>query len=414
MIKARTQAKFILPILVLLIAAAVYFSLVNSKTEREKPALSEKIWQIEVITAQRQALSPSITLYGRIESPEQLKAAAPGGGIIEKVFVRNGDSVKQGQQLVTMDRRDFAAALLKAEADLRDIDNQIVELKIRQQSNLASLSTERELLGLADAEVQRLVKLKKQNLSADTAINSARSELERRRLTVTSRELDVDSYPAKLQILLARRDHARAELDQARLAMARSEVSAPFDAIISKVEVAAGDRVSLGQMLISMFPINSLEIRAHLPINYIKSVQLAIAEGQKLDASVADRDDLGRFTVIRLAGEAEATGIDVYFAIGAVPAQLRPGELLPLRLKLPLESGVFAVPYQAIYGNSRIYRVAEGRLQAVDVSSIGQAKTANGQIRVLIRSDEIDSGDLIAVTHLPNAVSGLKVKVDAE
>ena len=414
MIKARTQAKFILPILVLLIAAAVYFSLVNSKTEREKPALSEKIWQIEVITAQRQALSPSITLYGRIESPEQLKAAAPGGGIIEKVFVRNGDSVKQGQQLVTMDRRDFAAALLKAEADLRDIDNQIVELKIRQQSNLASLSTERELLGLADAEVQRLVKLKKQNLSADTAINSARSELERRRLTVTSRELDVDSYPAKLQILLARQDHARAELDQARLAMARSEVSAPFDAIISKVEVAAGDRVSLGQMLISMFPINSLEIRAHLPINYIKSVQLAIAEGQKLDASVADRDDLGRFTVIRLAGEAEATGIDVYFAIGAVPAQLRPGELLPLRLKLPLESGVFAVPYQAIYGNSRIYRVAEGRLQAVDVSSIGQAKTANGQIRVLIRSDEIDSGDLIAVTHLPNAVSGLKVKVDAE
>ena len=414
MIKARTQAKFILPILVLLIAAAVYFSLVNSKTEREKPALSEKIWQIEVITAQRQALSPSITLYGRIESPEQLKAAAPGGGIIEKVFVRNGDSVKQGQQLVTMDRRDFAAALLKAEADLRDIDNQIVELKIRQQSNLASLSTERELLGLADAEVQRLVKLKKQNLSADTAINSARSELERRRLTVTSRELDVDSYPAKLQILLARRDHARAELDQARLAMARSEVSAPFDAIISKVEVAAGDRVSLGQMLISMFPINSLEIRAHLPINYIKSVQLAIAEGQKLDASVADRDDLGRFTVIRLAGEAEATGIDVYFAIGAVPAQLRPGELLPLSLKLPLESGVFAVPYQAIYGNSRIYRVAEGRLQAVDVSSIGQAKTANGQIRVLIRSDEIDSGDLIAVTHLPNAVSGLKVKVDAE
>ena len=414
MIKARTQAKFILPILVLLLAAAVYFSLVNSKTEREKPALSEKIWQIEVITAQRQALSPSITLYGRIESPEQLKAAAPGGGIIEKVFVRNGDSVKQGQQLVIMDRRDFAAALLKAEADLRDIDNQIVELKIRQQSNLASLSTERELLGLADTEVQRLLKLKEQNLSADTAINSARSELERRRLVVTSRKLDVDSYPAKLQILMARRDHARAELDQARLAMARSEVSAPFDAIISEVEVAAGDRVSLGQMLISMFPVNTLEIRAHLPINYIKSVQLAIAEGQKLDASVADRDDLGRFTVIRLAGEAEATGIDVYFAIGAIPAQLRPGELLPLSLKLPLESGVFAVPYQAIYGNSRIYRVAEDRLQAVDVRSIGQAKTANGQIQVLIRSDDIDSGDLIAVTHLPNAVSGLKVKVDAE
>jgi multidrug efflux pump subunit AcrA (membrane-fusion protein) len=399
---------------VLLLAAAVYFSLVNSKTQRDKPALTEKVWQIEVITAQQQELSPSITLYGRIESPEQLKAAAPGGGIVEKVFVRNGDSVKQGQQLVTMDRRDFAAALLQAEADLRDIENQIAELKIRHLSNQASLSTERELLGLANAEVERLLKLKKQNLSADTAINGARSEMGRRQLTVTSRELDVDSYPAKLEILKARRDRARAELDQARLAMARSAVSAPFDAIISEVEVAAGDRVSLGQMLISMFPINNLEIRAHLPINYIKSVQLALADGQKLEASVTDREDLGRFTVIRLAGEAEATGIDVYFEIGVVPVQLRPGELLPLNLKLPLESGVFAVPYQAIYGNSRIYRVDEDRLQAVDVRSIGQARTAEDQILVLIRSDDIKSGDLIAVTHLPNAISGLKVKVDVE
>jgi HlyD family secretion protein len=414
MIKARTQAKFILPILVLLIAAAVYFSLVNGKTKRDKPALTEKVWQIEVITAQKQALSPSITLYGRIESPEQLKAAAPGGGIVEKVFVRNGASVKQGQQLVTMDRRDFAASLLQAEADLRDIDNQITELKIRHQSNLASLNTERELLGLADAEVQRLVKLKKQNLSADTQINGARSEMERQRLAVTSRQLDVDSYPAKLEILQARRDRARAELDQAGLAMTRSEVRAPFDAIISEVEVAAGDRVSLGQMLISMYPVNNLEIRAHLPINYIKSVQRALADGQNLDASVPDREDLGRFPILRLAGEAEATGIDVYFEIGSVPGQLRPGELLPLSLKLPLENGIFAVPYQSIYGNSRLYRVDENRLQAVDVRSIGQARAANDQILVLIRSDDIESGDLIAITHLPNAVSGLKVKIDVE
>jgi len=414
MITARSQAKFLLPILVLLFAAAIYFSLVNSKTEREKPALSEKVWQIEIITAQQQELSPSITLYGRIESPEQLKAAAPGGGIVEKVFVRNGARVEQGQALVTLDRRDFAASLLQAEADQRDIDNQIVELKVRHQSNLASLSTERELLELADAEVERLLKLKKQNLSADTAISGARSEMGRQRLAVTSRQLDVDSYPAKLQILIARRDRAQAELDQARLAMTRSEVRAPFDAIISEVGVSAGDRVSLGQMLISMFPVKSLEIRAHLPASYIGSVQLAIAAGQQLDASVTGRKDLGRFPVLRLAGEAEATGIDIYFAIGTVPAQLRPGELLPLSLMLPIERGVFAVPYQAIYGNSRIYRVDEDRLQAVDVKSIGQARAEDDQVLVLIRSDDIESGDQIAITHLPNAVSGLKVKVDVE
>jgi len=414
MITARSQAKFLLPILVLLIAAAIYFSLVNSKTEREKPALSEKIWQVEVITAQKQELSPSITLYGRIESPEQLKAAAPGGGIVEKVFVRNGASVKKGQPLVTMDRRDFAASLLQAEADLRDIDNQVAELKVRHQSNLASLDTERALVILANAEVKRLTELKKQNLSADTAINAVRSESARRQLAVTSRELDIDSYPSRLQILQARHDRGEAELDQARLAMARSEVVAPFDAIISEVAVAAGDRVSLGQILISLFPIDDLEIRAHLPINYLDSVRQAIANGQELYASVTNRKIPGRFQIRRLAGEAEATGIDVYFAIDAVAGQLRPGDLLPLSLELPAEKGVIGVPYQAIYGNSRVYRVVEDRLQAVDVASIGQARTADNQVLVLVRSDLIEPGDLIAVTHLPNAVSGLKVKIDAE
>jgi len=411
--KIRAKARLILPFLVLLISVAIYFSLVNSKTERPKPALSEKIWQVAVISAQQQELSPTITLYGRIESPEQLKAAAPGGGIVERVLVRNGSRVLRGQQLVTLDRRDFEAALLQAEADLRDIDNQIAELKVRHLANQASLETERKLLALADAEVERLVKLKQQNLSADTALNSARSEQGRQQLAVTSRALDVDSYQARLQILMARHDRGKAQLAQSRLAMSRSDVRAPFDAIISEVAVATGDRVSLGQLLISLFPLQALEIRAHLPINYIDSVQQAIANDAQLDASVSNRSNLGRFPVLRLAGEAEATGIDVYFAINSIDTQLRPGELLPLSLKLPAESGVYAVPYQAIYGNSRIYVVVEERLQAIEVSSIGQTRDASGQVLVLIRSDAINPGDQISVTHLPNAVSGLKVKIDA-
>ncbi|MCP4387938.1 MAG: biotin/lipoyl-binding protein [Gammaproteobacteria bacterium] len=410
--QARAQVSLILPFLVLLLAVAVYFSLVNSKTERQKPTLSEKIWQIEVVTANLQELSPALTLYGRIESPEQLKAAAPGGGIVSNVYVRNGARVSKNQRLVTMDRRDFEAALLQAEADQRDIDNQIAELKVRHEANLLSLETERKLLALSDAEVERLVKLKQQNLSADTALNSARSELGRQQLAVTSRALDVDSYPARLQILMARQDRAKAQLAQARLAMSRSEVRAPFDAIISEVAVAAGDRVSLGQLLISLFPLNALEIRAHLPINYIDSVQQAIARGAQLEAGVPGRNELGRFPVLRLAGEAEATGIDVYFAIDSIDTQLRPGELLPLSLQLPAESGVYAVPYQAIYGNSRIYLVTEDRLKAIEVSTIGQARDENNLVLVLIRSNAINPGDQISVTHLPNAVSGLKVKID--
>ena len=410
--KYRKALKFILPVLVLLAAGGIYQVLLAGKAERVKPELKEKVWQVSVIEARRENLSPSITLYGRIESPEQVKAAAPGGGVVGQVFVRNGDRVKQGENLVVMDRRDFAAALLQAQADLRDIDNQIEELKIRHRSNLATLETERELMSLAEAEVKRLQTLKEQQLSADTQLNEARSELGRRQLALMSRQLEVDSYPAKLQILKARRDRGQALLDQASLAMDRATVTAPFDAIISEVAVAAGDRVQLGQMLVSLFPLENLEIRAHLPTSYIASVQQAIAEGQKLQADVAGRSYLGRFPAVRLAGEAESTGIDVFFAVGQTQAQLRPGELLPLNLFLPPQENVYALPYRAIYGNSRIYRVVEQRLEAIDVQTVGQSRNPDGEINVLVRSDDISPGDRIAVTHLPNAVSGLKVDTD--
>lgn len=411
---ARAQAKRILPFLVILVGIGVYYSLVNSNTERIKPALTEKIWLVEVIEARRQDLSPSITLYGRIEAPEQLDAAAPGGGFIDRVLVRNGMQVVKGERLITMDRRDFESALLQARADLHDIDNQIDVLQIRHLSNIAKLETERILLSLANDEVDRQIKLQQQKLSAATALNNAHSLLGKQQLAVISRELDVDSFPAQLQILKARRDGNRARLDEARLAIERADIRAPFDAIISEVAVSVGDRVSLGQTLVSLYSIDSLEIRAHLPASYSDAVQRSLALGEVLEARALNRAELGSFPLLRLAGEAQATGIDIYFQTNKSPAQMRPGELISLSLKLPRKTGVIAVPYQAIYGNSTLYLVSEGRLQAVEVASLGQIENEQGQVLLLIQSDRIENGNQIVTTHLPNAVSGLKVRIEGD
>lgn len=410
----RSKARFLLPIVVLAIAGIVYHALLSSRTERQRPQLAEKVWQIEALAAEPQALAPAVTLYGRIESPERLQAGAPGAGVVERVFVRNGSRVARGQNLVRLDPRDFEAALRQSEADLRDAENQVDELVIRHRADRAALDTERELMALAAAEVERLDKLQRQNLSADTALNAARSELERRRLAVMSREFDVASYPARLKALEARRDRARARVDQDRLALTRADISAPFDAIVSRVPVAAGDRVAAGQVLLELFPLDSLEIRAHLPLKYVSTVRRALAAGKALEAVVARGDGSERFPLLRMAGEAEASGIDVYFDAGGSGERLRPGELLSLDLELPKENDVYALPFQAIYGNSRIYLVIDERLRALDVITVGQTRGVDGAARVLIRSDEIAPGDRIAITHLPNAVTGLKVKMDGD
>ncbi len=131
----RSIAKIILPILIIAIAIGVFQRLKASKPERVKPELKEKVWQVEVMPALIQSLKPSLTLYGQVESPELLQAAAPGAGIISEVLVQNGSWVKNGQFLIKMDRRDFEYELVLAESNLKDIKNQISELQIRHRSN---------------------------------------------------------------------------------------------------------------------------------------------------------------------------------------------------------------------------------------------------------------------------------------
>lgn len=406
----RNSIKFFLPLIVLAIAAAMFHSLVNGKPERKRPELKEKVWQVDVINAQRQTLSPDITLYGRVESPEQLQAAAPGAGIVDTVHVRAGDKVLQGQNLLTLDRRDFDSLRVQAESELKDIESRIEELKIRHRSNMASLKTEQELLRLAEAEVERMRQLKNQNLGSATTLSDARSELGRQQLSLQNRQLEVDSFPARLRMLEAQLLKVRTQLGDAERMIERSRVTAAFDAIISSVPVSVGDRVSIGQALITLYPIDSLEIRAHIPATYVAEIQASIKHGEAPRARITLNNQDLTIELKRLAGEAKATGSDAFFDTAKSSQELRPGALLPLSLSLPPAQGVIAVPFQAIYGNSRIYLLRDGRLQGVDVDTFGQFYQPNGDAKLLIKSEKISEGDNIVITHLPNAVTGLKVK----
>jgi HlyD family secretion protein len=409
--RSRSILKFILPILIISISLGLFQALKASKPERDKPELKEKVWQVDIVLANKQNISPELTLYGRVESPKLLHAAAPAGGVVSQVLVQNGSRVKQGDVLVQMDRRDFESVIVQARSDLISIKNKINELKIRHRSNQAALKTERELLALASTNVQRMLKLKQQSLGTDSALNDARSALGRQQLSVISREFEVDSFEIKKSNLETDRDRQVAHLNDTQLMVERSEAIAPFDAIVSTTPVSIGDRVSTGQTLVSLYPVDGLEIRAHVPASYVDSIQQARAQGKQHHALVSTAMGVLPLKLIRFAGEAQASGIDAYFQTGDASYDFRPGRLLSLNFGLPEQTDVMAVPYQAIYGNSRIYLLKDDRLEAVNVESVGQYLKPDGSAALIIRSTKVKQNDQIVVTHLPNAVDGLKVSL---
>ncbi len=401
----------LLPVLILVLAVSAFSYMKSSKPERKKPVVTEKVWQVNAMVATIENLAPDLILHGEVETSALLRAAAPGAGQLSQVLIRPGDVVKPGQLLLAMDERDFATAHLQAGAEVIDIEAQIAELKLKYQSNLKVVEQEKKLFELAGKELKRVERLKQKNLSSESALSNAREMLGKQKLSLLARQLDVDRYPATLNQYQARLSRAKARQADTKLAKERSKISAEFDGIISDVSVSAGDRVRMADVLVSLYPFNSLEIRANLPASYQTEIQAALAAGKNLTGMGEMSGHLFKLELMRLSGEARADGIDAYFKVIDGSSLLRIGNLLKVSLKRPEQRDVIAVPYRAIYGNNRLYVLRDDRMKAVKVEVIGQYSGEESKPDLLIRSDKISAGDQLITTHLSNAMDGLKVKL---
>ena len=400
----------LLPVFIIVFAVSVFAYMKASKPERQKPQASEKVWQVNTMIAQRRSLAPSLTLYGEVETRSLVKAAAPGAGLVSVVMVNPGDRVVPGQLLVQMDDRDFAVANLQAKADVADIQSQLAEHELKHKANQKAVAEEKNLVGLARKEVNRITRLKNNNLSSESALSDARELLGKQELSLINKQLEVDQYETRRQQLQARLERAQAKLAETELAIERSELSAQFEGIVSEVPVSVGDRVREADVLVSLYPIDSLEIKARIPAAYQAEIQRSLNQQQTLNGQASLVGNALELTLLRLAGAADASGIDAYYSIVEGAEQLRIGNLIKLYLQRPVQNEVIAVPFRSIYGNNRLFLMKEGRMVSVTVESLGQYVDENGENALLVRSDRIQEGDLVITTHLPNAVEGLKVK----
>ncbi|MCP4007922.1 MAG: biotin/lipoyl-binding protein [Proteobacteria bacterium] len=405
--------KLLLPILFIGCGIMLFQYLLDSEPDHKAPVPKEKTWSVQVQTLAVERLSPEIEIQGKVEAPDRFRAAAPGAGWVETVNVREGDRVGAGQVLVGLDPRDFTTALTQAEAELADIEAQLVEGDIRFTQDQAALLSEKSILELTRKSLARSSRLKKQSLSSDAELEEAQRALMRQQLLVNQRELAVKSYDSKKQQLEARKQRVQAQMEQAHRALERSLALAPYDGIVSAVNVAAGGRVNAGTEMVTMYSPSGLEVRGLIPARYQNELALALDGGQELVARAANsatEEEALKYLLVRLAGEAKPGGVDGFFQ-ASVPATagLSPGALITLRLKRPSQDGLYRVPPTAIYDNTRIYLLREGRLAGVLVDIVGAALFEGESIR-LISSDEISAGDRLVLTRLPNATTGLKVE----
>ncbi|BCX89558.1 HlyD family secretion protein [Methylomarinovum tepidoasis] len=401
------------PWVILSLGVGVFLLLVLTRPRQEAPPVRPRIWQVEALTVKPRTLSPVLTLYGKVENPALMRVTAPAASQVKSLPVHEGERVRQGQPLVRLDPRDFEPRVLQAQAGVAELEAQMRLERERHASDLASLAHERKLLELLRNQVKRLERLRHRNLSSAAALDQARMEVERQALALQQRQLAVDQHAARIAELQARLDKARAELAQARLALERSQVDAPYEGIVAQVAVAEGDMVQPHQLLLSLYPLAQMEVRAKVPAPFQKEIADSLAAGQEMAAWGESLGHRFRLRLRRLAGQAEAGGIDALLEVVSDAQALRLNMPATVHLQRPPQDGVVPLPYAALYGNDLIYRIVEGGLRAARVIPLGDWHRNGDQSWLLVRSPDLRAGDLVLVTHLPDAADGMAVTVKA-
>jgi len=406
----RKAFRILLPVVILALGFGAFRALKATKPAQAPPHVQERVWRVQVEPAEPRRLAPELELFGRVETPDLLRAAASAPAWVTEVAVRDGDRVAAGQVLLRLDERDFLPRIAQAEAQVAELQAEIGSEMNRFETDKLALEQERRLLDIAKAGVERQRRLKTQKVGAEQTLEEAEQAQATQALAVSKREMGLADHPTRLGALQARLASAKAKLDELKLEYERATIRAPYDGVVSGVDVTAGDQVAKGTVLVRMYALGSLEVRARIPAPYQGELIQALAAGQRMPGNAQVGSERVALTLDRLAGEADPSGVDGLFRVASDADLLRLGQMLKVRLQRPARDDSVAVPFRAVYGGDRLSKLVEGRMVGINVESLGGRIGDDGKEMLLVRSPQLTAGDLIVTTHMPNAIDGLRVE----
>jgi membrane fusion protein (multidrug efflux system) len=253
-------------------------------------------------------------------------------GRVVEIFVRENQAVKKGQVLFRLDARDAQASLSAAEAELANAEQMVAQQRAAYGREQANVAAARETLRYAEAEAMRQAGLAAAGAGsvqvADQARHTARLAREHLKAAEQSAAgaLAVLGGDPQAGSRAAAVLQARAQLERARLNTSYTEVLAPSDGVVARV-----DQLPVGAYLnASQAAFWLLAGRPWVEANYKEDQIARMRVGQPVEINIEayPQDKLKG----RVASFAPGTGQ----AFSALPAQNATGNWVKVTQRLPV------------------------------------------------------------------------------
>ncbi|WP_207796750.1 efflux RND transporter periplasmic adaptor subunit [Sphingomonas oleivorans] len=328
---------------------------------------------VSTVHAEQRDVPHLVEAVGTVASLQNVVVRTQVDGILTQLFFREGDSVRKGQLLATIDDRALRAALAAAEAQL---------------------ARDAAQLRMAELDLSRY-----RNLSERNAIS---------RQTVDQQTAQVDQLRAAVQL-------DRANVDTARVNLSYTRIVSPVGGRVGIRRVDAGNLVRMGDAdgLVSVAQVNPISVVFPVPQAALAHLQASVRSPGGAAVEAMDRESgasLGNGRIVAFDNAIDTgTGtarVRAQFENGA--EQLSPGAFVSVRMRTGLTPNAIVLPAVAVRPGLEghfVYRVRNGAAERVPV----ELGYANDELAVVARG--IAAGDVIVSDGYSRLTSGSKVAI---
>ncbi|WP_240935445.1 HlyD family secretion protein [Hymenobacter sp. HDW8] len=218
------------------------------------------------------------------------------GGPVLKVKVQDNQLVKKGDVLVTLDQADYQQRVNAAEAALAAAQANVVAARAGVGTAQANVRTAQSTIGVSEANRARLQKdlqrstfLRQQDIIPQSEYDAVQANL---KATSAQRATAADQVQvARQQVAAAQQQVAvaeavvkqrQADLDNAKLQLSYTTITAPGNGIVSKKSVQPGQVVSPGQQIMGLVASGNTWVIANFKETQLENMR----EGQKVAVEV--------------------------------------------------------------------------------------------------------------------------------
>lgn len=344
------KLRILLFVIALALVAGVVYRSQNPERGGDKKQGGDRALSVKTVPLAVRDFPRVIDLPGTVEASQQVAIVAQVSGTVLQQQVQEGDSVRAGQLLFSLDARPAQARMAQSQATLSGARAEIAE---------------------AQKKLERLKPLIQPGYISHQEFDDAKLALEAAR---------------------ARAGSADAELDAARLDARYAQIRAPIAGRIGRIAVRRGSLVQAGgEPLTTLLAPGALDVRASVAQQDWPQLAAAQARGKVAAEIVAGAD-----RSLRAQGELVFVDAQIDPLTGTVPIKVRligasPGWLsgqgVQLRLLLGAEPDVKLIPEAALQHAQEgdyVYVVREGKavVQPVEkLRSLDGQQAVQGELR---------------------------------